>query len=313
LCIHIDVNDHNKVYCTLSSSGANQVYFTSNGGTTWTNISAGLTASPANTIVTQLGLSDVAYCGTDIGVFYRNPAVSTSWQPFNTGLPIVPVRDLEIQYNVGKIRAATFGRGVWESPITLPVLPVELVNFEGKLVENNVKIASNAPTSPTQARILLTWQTASEVRFHHFELERSNDSKTWIKLLDETAKGTSSSYQTMDEKPIFGVNYYRLKMIDTDGQFAYSKIVAIELSKPISKEWVLFPNPVKDKLFLSGNEDVLGTEVVKIVDIAGKILQTMTVQQLRNGLSINNLPNGIYFLDINNRLQNERKEFVVRF
>jgi photosystem II stability/assembly factor-like uncharacterized protein len=312
LCIHIDVNDPNKVYCTLAATSANQVYFTNNGGTTWTNISTGLPGSPANTIVTQVGLSDVAYCGTDLGVYYRNPATSSSWQSFNAGLPVVPVRDLEIQYNIGKIRAATFGRGIWESSLDAIALPVELLNFQGNLVSDNVKTDRNTAAQINNNAILLTWQTASEVRFHHFELEHSPDSKSWAKLMDKEAKGSASAYQTLDEKPIFGVNYYRLKMVDTDGTFTYSKIVAIELSKPYSKEWVLFPNPVKDKLFISGNEDVSGSVNVQIVDISGKILHSTTIQQLRTGLAINNLPNGIYFLDINNQQKVERKEFVVK-
>jgi photosystem II stability/assembly factor-like uncharacterized protein len=312
LCIHIDVNDPNKVYCTLSSTGTSQVYFTNNGGTTWTNISAGLPAAAANTIVTQIGLTDAAYCGTDVGVYYRNPAVSASWQPYNTGLPVIPVRDVEIQYNIGKIRAATFGRGIWESPLDV-VIPVELINFQGELVGDKSKIGTNAATTPNQEGILLSWQTASEVRFHHFELERSLDSKSWTKLADATAKGAASQYATLDEKPLFGVNYYRLKMVDTDGRFTYSKIVAVEWAKPNSKTWILFPNPVKDKLYLSGNEDVSGLENVQIVDISGKIVRTTTVQQLRNGLSINNLPNGVYFLDFNKGQSSERKEFVVKF
>jgi photosystem II stability/assembly factor-like uncharacterized protein len=312
LCIHIDVNDPNKVYVTLASSSTSQVYFTSDGGTTWTNISAGLPASAANTIVTQIGLAGVAYCGTDLGVYYRNPTVSASWQPFSTGLPIIPVRDLEIQYNIGKIRAATFGRGVWESPLDV-VVPVELINFKGEIVGDNAKIGTTTPTSSSREGILLSWQTASEVRFHHFELERSTDSKSWTKLADEKAKGSASNYASLDEKPAFGINYYRLKMVDTDGRFTYSKIVAVEWTKPNSKTWILFPNPVKDKIYLSGNEDVSGAESVQIVDVAGKIIRTTTVQQLRNGLSVNNLPNGVYFLDINNQQRSERKEFVIKF
>jgi photosystem II stability/assembly factor-like uncharacterized protein len=312
LCIHIDVNDPNRVYCTLASTGTTQVYFTNNGGTTWVNISSGLPAAAANTIVTQIGLADAAYCGTDMGVYYRNPAISASWQPYSTGLPVIPVRDLEIQYNIGTIRAATFGRGVWESPLDV-VIPVELIRFQGDVLGDKSKVGTNAAMANNQEGILLSWETASEVRFNHFELERSNDSKSWVKMADVTAKGTSSNYATLDNKPFFGINYYRLKMVDTDGRFVYSKIVAVEWSKPNSKTWVLFPNPVKDKLYLSGNEDVSGLENVQIVDIAGKIIQTTNVQQLRNGLSVHNLPNGVYFLDFNNKQSSERKEFIVKF
>jgi photosystem II stability/assembly factor-like uncharacterized protein len=307
LCVHIDVNDPNKVYVTLASSGTNQVYYTSDGGTTWTNISAGLPASPANTIVTQIGLSGVAYCGTDIGVYYRDPSVSPNWQIYNSGLPAVPIRDLEIQYNIGKIRAGTFGRGIWESPLEQVVIPVELIDFQGQLITQNEK--RETQNSKNTEGVLLTWQTATEVRFHHFDIEKSADAKSWTKLIEEKAKGRASNYQTTDENPSFGINYYRLKMVDDDGSFRYSKTVAVELSKPNSKEWALYPNPVKDKIFLSGNEDVSGEQVVQITDINGKIVLKTTVQQMRNGLSVNDLPNGSYVLDFKNG--DSRKTFVI--
>lgn len=307
LCVHIDVNDPDKVYVTLASTSTNQVYYTSNGGTTWTNISSGLPSISANTIVTQIGLTDAAYCGTDLGVYYRNPAISTTWQPYNTGLPSIPVRDLEIQYNTGKIRAATFGRSIWESPLDQVVIPVELVNFQGQLYSPK---SQSSKTVNTEG-VLLTWQTASELRFSHFEVERSTDSKSWTKLVDEPAKGTANSYETMDDKPQFGINYYRLKMVDNDGSSSYSKTVSIEWTKPSSTEWSVFPNPVKDKIYLTGNEDIAGDKEVQVIDISGKIVLKTTILQLRNGLPVNDLSNGSYFIEINASQKGERKAFVV--
>lgn len=294
LHVHIDVNNPSAVYVSSASSSGNAVYYSSNAGSTWSNISTGLPSSAANTVVTQVGLSGVAYCGTDVGVYYRNPSVSASWQSFNDGLPVVPVRDLEIQYSTGKIRAGTFGRSVWESNLD-QVIPVELLGFQGQ---------------PNTEGVLLTWQTASEIRFNHFEIERSADTKAWSKLKDQAAKGSASAYQMLDEKPIVGVNYYRLKMVDNDGTFSYSKTVAVEWDKANKKTWVLFPNPVKDKIYLSGNEEISGNVAVQIVDISGKIVLQTTVQNLRNGLTINNLANGAYFVEFNNQTT-ERKAFVV--
>jgi photosystem II stability/assembly factor-like uncharacterized protein len=304
LCIHIDVNNPNTVYVTTASSSGNAVYVTTDAGATWANLSAGLPNSAANTIVTQIGLSGVAYCGTDIGVYYRNPSVSASWQPFSTGLPVVPVRDLEIHYGSGKIRAGTFGRSVWESPLDQIVIPVELLDFQAQRM-------TDGTSRENREGVSLTWQTASEVRFNHFEIERSGDGKSWQKLKEQTAKGSASSYETLDEKPLLGVNYYRLKMVDNDGSYNYSKTISIDWNKPSTKQWTLFPNPLKDKLFLAGNEDVSGEKAVQILDISGKVLIKTTVNQVRNGLTVKDLPNGSYFLEINNDTTNEKKSFVV--
>ena len=55
----------------------------------------------------------------------------SSWQLYNTGLPNVIVDDLEIQYSAGKLRAATYGRGVWESDLFTPVGVQESIQQEG--------------------------------------------------------------------------------------------------------------------------------------------------------------------------------------
>jgi len=92
-----------------------KVWKSTNGGTSWTNISSGLPNIPVNTVVSvNNSPTDAIYIGADIGVYYRNNSMS-SFMPFNTNLPNVAVRDLEIQYPTGRIRAATYGRGVWQS------------------------------------------------------------------------------------------------------------------------------------------------------------------------------------------------------
>ena len=295
LHVHIDVNNPDAVYVSISSSSTNQVFYTSNGGSAWTNISTGLPAVAANTVATQLSLNGVAYCGTDLGVYYRDPSVSTTWQSFNTGLPPVPVRDLEIHYASGKIRAATFGRSIWESPLD-QVVPVELISFQGEPITEGVQ---------------LTWQTANEIRFNRFDIERSSDSKSWLEIKNKTAKGTASKYETLDEKPLYGINYYRLKMVDNDGSFTYSKTVAVDWTKPSSKQWSVYPNPVKSKLYVSGNEDISGEKDVQVLDISGKVILKTTINQVRNGLSVNDLPSGSYILDIKDKRSSDQKSFII--
>jgi PKD repeat protein len=65
------------------------------------------------------GSNDAIYIGTDLGVFYRDASLSV-WEPFFSGLPNVIVTQLEIFYPTGKIRASTYGRGMWESDLFVP-------------------------------------------------------------------------------------------------------------------------------------------------------------------------------------------------
>ena len=110
-------NDANEVFVTLSGFTSGQkVYKTTNGGTTWTNISGTLPNIPANCIVYQNGTNDGIYVGTDAGVFYRDENTGV-WQPYMNALPKVVVTELEIHYLTGRIYASTYGRGLWSAPL----------------------------------------------------------------------------------------------------------------------------------------------------------------------------------------------------
>lgn len=107
--------------CFSGYSSGNKVFKSTNGGVTWVNISSGLPNLPFNSLVyVNNSGADAVYVGGDIGVYYIDNNHS-SWQPFFTNLPNVAVRDLEIQYATGKVRAGTYGRGTWESPLFVPV------------------------------------------------------------------------------------------------------------------------------------------------------------------------------------------------
>jgi photosystem II stability/assembly factor-like uncharacterized protein len=97
-------------------SAGNKVYQSTDGGSSWTNISGSLPNVPANSVVYQKNSPNRLYVGADIGVWYRD-LTTTDWQDFNNGLPNVVIDELEIQYGSGKIRAATYGRGIWQSDL----------------------------------------------------------------------------------------------------------------------------------------------------------------------------------------------------
>lgn len=132
--ITVSNTNPNNVYVTLSSFNANDKVFESkNAGDTWTNISGTqLPNLPVNCIVYQSYAKGDLYIGTDIGVFHKDSTMS-EWQLFNNGLPHVSVRELEIQYNIGKIRAATYGRGVWES--NLNIFPSSVNSLNPSLIK----------------------------------------------------------------------------------------------------------------------------------------------------------------------------------
>lgn len=98
-------------------------------------------------------------------------------------------------------------------------LPVELISFEGRIVQEGNQ---------------LTWRTATETNNDHFELERSEDGATFGWLADIAAVGNSqqvTSYVFVDQLPQNGLNYYRLMQVDEDGTFTYSPVVVLNNSR----------------------------------------------------------------------------------
>jgi hypothetical protein len=126
--LYMAVNDTNpnSIWVVLGGySAGNKVYQSFDGGNTWTNISGTLPNVPVNCIVCQRNSNDELYIGTDFGVFYKNAGMN-DWATYDNGLPHVIVDELEIQYGVSKLRAATYGRGLWESDlITSTLLPLD--------------------------------------------------------------------------------------------------------------------------------------------------------------------------------------------
>ena len=119
--IAVKNDDANTLWVTLSGYNATKVFQSVNGGTSWTDISAGLPQIPAYTIVqNKQSTSEVQlYAGTELGVYFKKG--SDNWIAFNTGLPNVKLGELEIYYASSPqnsiLRAATFGRGLWETPV----------------------------------------------------------------------------------------------------------------------------------------------------------------------------------------------------
>lgn len=118
--IVVSNEDPLEVYVSLSAYYAGlKVYKSVDGGANWTNYSQGLPNLPANCILYQNNTNSGVYVGTDVGVYFRSNSLA-QWQPFYDSLPNVIVNELEIQYRADKIRAATYGRGMWESDLAIP-------------------------------------------------------------------------------------------------------------------------------------------------------------------------------------------------
>lgn len=125
--IAVNSNDNNIVYLTTRST-TGQVLKSTNGGSSFTNITTGIPNIGKNVIAHQGQHPDnPLYVGTSLGVYYIDDTMS-SWQAFDTNLPNVSVTDLEINLNDNKLVASTYGRGIWQTDI-----PIQLASNDVKL------------------------------------------------------------------------------------------------------------------------------------------------------------------------------------
>lgn len=114
-----------------------KVFISYDAGNTWVNYSVNLPNIPANCVIFNDDENNGIYVGMDVGCYYRDNSLD-EWEPFMTGLPNVIVNELEIHYESGKIRAATYGRGLWESDIH-PIVPVDITtNYAVNSGDNNI-------------------------------------------------------------------------------------------------------------------------------------------------------------------------------
>ncbi len=90
-----------------------KVYISFNQGASWTNITGALGDMPIRSVTIDHTAEQNIYLGGEIGI-YSKPMYSGTWSLYNSNLPNVSVRELEIQYATNIIRAITWGRGMWE-------------------------------------------------------------------------------------------------------------------------------------------------------------------------------------------------------
>ena len=139
------------------------------------------------------------------------------------------------------------------------------------------------------------WSTADEQQGDVFELQRSKDGTRFFTVAALPAKGTASSYRYWDENPYEGINYYRLKLNHTSGDFSYSPTVSatVKVKQPFLS---VYPNPVKNELTLKLNGPPSDNEVVEIIDVAGRVMKQVRLVSSAQTIDVSKLPAGLYTL-----------------
>jgi len=185
------------------------------------------------------------------------------------------------------IRNLTSFSGFFITTENATPLPVTLLDFSAQKQENAVT---------------LNWQTTEESNSDHFEIQRSNDAKSWAALGEVKAKGESkglATYSFIDNTPNaddqqLTVIYYCLKMIDRDNTFAYSRIVSVSFQRKM--EIKIFPNPAIRELNFTSDTPVVRYKIINPAGIT--VLEKVGIEKSTATIKLPDIREGLYLLQL---------------
>ena len=307
-CVAVDPANEAHLLVTLSNYGVVSVYESTNAlaaTPTWTAVEGNLPDMPVRWALFDPRNTTRAILATEMGVYTTvllNGA-STSWSVVSNG-PVNMRVDM-LRYRAGDklVAAATHGRGLFTSVIFDPSTPLP-VTLTSLTAAREAKVAQ------------VRWQTASEQHALRFEVERSSNAVDYQKVGSVAAVGTSTSLQTYsfaDQTAGAGAYYYRLKQVDTDGDFAYSPTVALAAlpGSPGSLLSSVYPNPFTHELNLELAEAPSGSIALALHDTQGRRVWATSIAEPGRQLRVEMpaaLSRGTYLLTVkaNGRQQTRR-------
>ncbi|NIJ54326.1 sialate O-acetylesterase [Dyadobacter arcticus] len=236
------------------------------------------------------------------------PAVSASYA--NTGLQITFTAPGSGSYN-------WLGVDCNQSEATSQSWTVGAGNYKLKMTDNNNNTvysprlfvsSSSLPVTwksfhvktSYSGRALIEWSTAAEINSSHFEVERSTDAISFKSIKTVNAAGESKnaiSYQFEDEYLPSGTYYYRLKQVDLDERFEYTRIESVKVNANFAAK--AYPNPVKEKLTIEAGES-LGQ--VEVIDLRGVKRYTFDTRLRTTEVNMNSFPSGLYTVIVNGKI-----------
>lgn len=195
--------------------------------------------------------------------------------------------DTAYDSNLGNNYTATFD-------IT-PALPLQLMHFSG---------------TKTAAGNLLQWTSAQEENFSHFEVQRSANGVTFTAVAIVAGKGNTvqqQQYVFTDSNPLGKMQLYRLKMIDKDGSFSYSKVIQVAANETTGTAIKLLANPVQHVLTIT---QLQPNRQLIIFDASGRIMHQQKTNVTHLTIPVAHWKSGMYFIKVVGENGREHMPFI---
>lgn len=160
-------------------------------------------------------------------------------------------------------------------------LPVEFLTVEGNCDGGLPKIQ---------------WSTAKERENDYFEIQQSKDARNWEVVGIVKGAGFSDQvldYSFADLKPFNGMAYFRIRQVDFDGTFDFSRVIMVNCGNRFENKVVVSPNPTSGRV----NVNLMGAEgELSVFDALGNAHFSQVPVQGRGEVDLSHLPNGVYFI-----------------
>ena len=289
--IAVKHDDPNTVWVTLGGYDSNGIYESTNGGSTWTNITGNLPNLPVYTVVHNKLETMVTnlYVGTEVGIYLKQG--TSDWQLYSTNLPNVTVDELEIYYDEttpenSRLRAATYGRGLWESPIELSgsyppsVLTNTVTNITVNSATLNATISSDNGETITESGFVFSTSPNPEIGGSSV-IQINTDPTVVTGAFSKNIIGLTSST----------TYYVKAYAINTNGvgygaQSVFSTTCMALNSLPYAEDFVSVSLPV----CWNNNDNLEGTFVWNIVNgtyqLGGSSGETFASTTASNGFAV---------------------------
>ena len=146
---------------------------------------------------------------------------------------------------------------------------------------------------------LLKWTTMQEVDVDKFYVERSKDGIHFSTIAVTNSSGNSdriSEYSYTDEAPVNGINFYRIRQTDRNGQVSFTEVRTLEFDR-LKGIVSMSPNPAKDYVDIKiwGNKESLK---LKLINASGQVLKSFIMKEESYRLPLSSLVAGVYYLKI---------------
>lgn len=181
------------------------------------------------------------------------------------------------------------------TPTSIPVSIIRKITFSDSVLPLNL-VDYNITNSQTQ--VSLFWKTENEFNTSHFIIQRSSDGVNYesIAQVASIKNSNSNSYSFIDKAPKVGLSYYKLKQIDNDGRYTFSKVLTVNRSE--SASIVIMPNPANN--YFSINTTTPQKLHIKVYAALGQLMLEGNYAPTQP-IDISKLATGMYMVFINEK------------